>query len=337
MAEFESRTCFHVLGGRAKLRFTGPQALWFLDQLVSNQVVKLEDGAGAQALLLTPHGKIESILRIVRLGEHVFVDAEPDDARGLLDFFQGRVFATKVAIVDVSEEFSVIRVMGPGSEKSVESLPQAPLPPGEAEHSVTLFDGDDDPDRPPRRLAVRIHRPEPGLDIWVSKVDEGKTLADLGSSGVEALSAGEYESLRVAGGVPLYGTDFDKSFLPQEAALEVAVHFQKGCYLGQESVAMAQRGRIKRRLRHLEFESTPQTGDVTYDGQLAGKVTSASTWEGRAWGIGVVKASAPIDEEVTVTGEDGSEHKATVRELPGTNYGPRVPSARELRERLQGA
>lgn len=334
MTEDAGQTYFHVLDGRAKLRFAGPQALWFLDQLVSHQVKELEAGAGLQALLLTPNGKIESVLRIVRAGDFVFVDAKPDNAQGLLDFFQGRVFATKVSMADVSENFSIVRVMGPDSDRVVGNILKAVVP-GETEHSATHF-GEVDPEGVPHGLAVRIHRPEYGLDIWVRNDEEKKTIELLRSAGAESLSPGDYESLRIVGGVPEYGKDFDNSFLPQEAAFEVAVHFQKGCYLGQESVAMAQRGRIKRRLRHLEFAGAPQSGEVTYDGQPAGRVTSAAAWEGKSLGIGVVKAIAPIDEEVTVTGEDGSESKAKVRELPGTNYGPRVPSARELRERLQG-
>ncbi|MGH2687388.1 MAG: hypothetical protein ACRDKW_01060, partial [Actinomycetota bacterium] len=44
--------------GTGVLRFRGPQARWFLDQLVTNRVVDLPAGAGADALLLTPKGRI---------------------------------------------------------------------------------------------------------------------------------------------------------------------------------------------------------------------------------------------------------------------------------------
>jgi len=54
--------------GRGKLRFRGEQALWFCDQLLSNQVVDLADGEGAEALLLTPHGRIRALLRLVYHG-----------------------------------------------------------------------------------------------------------------------------------------------------------------------------------------------------------------------------------------------------------------------------
>ncbi|HYN99024.1 MAG TPA: hypothetical protein VEU28_05065, partial [Actinomycetota bacterium] len=103
-------------------------------------------------------------------------------------------------------------------------------------------------------------------------------------------------------------------------------HFKKGCYLGQEAVAMAQRGRVKKRLRHLVFSGDPAAGEVNFEGQPAGTVTSVSD----GFGIAMVKTTVPLDSKVSVGGST-----ATVKELPGTVYGPSVPSARELRERLQ--
>ena len=92
---------------------------------------------------------------------------------------------------------------------------------------------------------------------------------------------------------------------------------------------MAQRGRVRKRLRHLKFAAEPVLGEITFDGEPAGTVTSISQ---RGYGIGMVRTSVPVDAQVTV-GE--SRVPATVAELPGTVYGPAVPSARELRERLQ--
>ncbi|MEA2533895.1 MAG: tRNA-modifying protein YgfZ, partial [Actinomycetota bacterium] len=71
---------------RGKLRFRGDQALWFCDQLLSNQVVDLADGQGAEALLLTPHGKIRALLRLVSNGGEVMADMEPGLAAGLAEF-----------------------------------------------------------------------------------------------------------------------------------------------------------------------------------------------------------------------------------------------------------
>jgi folate-binding protein YgfZ len=306
---------------RGKLRFRGEQALWFCDQLLSNQVVDLADGAGAEALLLTPHGKIRALLRLVHNGGEVLADMEPGLAAELAEFFQGRVFSTRVEIADVTDELGLVSVLGPDSEDVVRTMTLVDRLPAGAEHASV---------RCAAALVVRVARPAPGLDLYVPKGALDVTFASLTAAGGTPATPEDYEALRAASGLPRHRVDFDDGFLPQEAALERAVHFAKGCYLGQEAVAMTQRGRVKRRLRHLRFDGPARAGVVRHDGQEVGRVTSP----GGGYGIGPVRTSVALGDRVEV----GADPPATavVEELPGTVSGPRVPSARELRERLAG-
>jgi folate-binding protein YgfZ len=306
---------------RGKLRFRGEQALWFCDQLLSNQVVDLADGAGAEALLLTPHGKIRALLRLVHNGGEVLADMEPGLAPEVAEFFQGRVFSTRVEIADVTDELGLVSVLGPAAEDVVRTMTLVNRLPPDAEHASV---------RCAAALVVRVARPVAGLDLYVPKGALDVTLASLTAAGGTPAMPEDYEVLRAASGLPRHRVDFDEGFLPQEAALERAVHFAKGCYLGQEAVAMTQRGRVKRRLRHLRFDGPGRAGVVRHDGQEVGRVTSP----GGGYGIGPVRTSVALGDRVEV-GEDPPV-TAVVEELPGTVTGPQVPSARELRERLAG-
>lgn len=305
---------------RGKLRFTGEQALWFCDQLLSNKVVDLEDGQGAEALLLSPHGRITAHLRLIHNGGEVLADMEPGLAAGLAEFFQGRVFSTRVEIADVTEELGLISVMGPDAEATVrQANGEAELPIGE--HASV---------RAGSVLIVRVHRPLEGFDLIMPAPDVPAMTAALLEAGGEAATPEEYEALRAPSGLARHRIDYDDGYLPQEAALERAVHFAKGCYLGQEAVAMTQRGRVKRRLRHLRFEGPERSGVVRHGGEEVGRVTTASA----GYGIATMRTSVALGEQVEV-GEDAAA-TAVVEELPGTVAGPRVPSARELRESLTG-
>jgi folate-binding protein YgfZ len=306
---------------RGKLRFRGDQALWFCDQLLSNQVVGLADREGAEALLLTPHGKIRALLRLVYNGGEVVADMEPGLAAELAEFFRGRVFATRVEIAEVTDELGLVSVLGPAAEDVVRTVTQIDRMPAGAEHASV---------RCAAALVVRVARPIPGLDLFVPKAALDGTLASLEAAGGTPATQEEYEALRVTHGLARDRVDFDEGFLPQEAALERAVHFSKGCYLGQEAVAMTQRGRVRRRLRHLRFGGAARAGVVRHEGQEVGRVTSL----GDGFGIGPVRTSVAPGQRVEV-GEDPPA-AAVVEELPGTVAGPRVPSARELRERLAG-
>lgn len=325
---------------RGKLQFTGEQARWFLNQLVTNEVEHVEPGHGADALLLTPNGRITAVMRLLVAGRSVFADVDPGQAPPLLDFFQGRVFTTRVEIADVTDGFGLVCVLGPAADRVVREA-VAGLVEGESDQDRALgasLPSDDEHASTHFGSAalVRVVRPVRGLDLWVRRADAGKLIAALQAAGGERVTPEDYGALCVVEGLPRFRVDFDERFLPQEAALERAVHFNKGCYLGQEAVAMAQRGRIKRRLRHLGFVSGPATGSIRHEGEEAGAVTSAAAEDGTGFGIGAVRTAVPLGAEVDVVPGEGSPARAVVAELPGTSEGPKPPSARELRERLWG-
>lgn len=306
---------------RDVLGFTGDQALWFCDQLLSNQVVTLDSGRGAEAMLLTPHGKVRALLRLLNTGDRVLADMEPSLAAGILGFFEGRIFTTRVAIEDLSGDLGVVSVLGPQADPIVAALLNVQLgelPDGEEHANVRVGE----------TVVARVQRPVPGLDLFALGPQHQAIVAGLEAAGVGRIPMDRYEAARVRAGVARDRVDFDEAYLPQEAALERAVHFAKGCYLGQEAVAMTQRGRIRRRLRHLRFDAGAALGPVLHAGAEVGVVTSA----GDGYGIGAVRTSVCLGEVVQV-----GERSAVVEELPGTWTGPERPSARELRESLAGA
>jgi folate-binding protein YgfZ len=315
------------LSDRFKLRFSGPQALWFLDQLITNQVVELEPGSGRQALLLTPKGRITAVLRVLSTDGAALVDLEAADPAAVLEFFTMRIFATKVKIEDVTAQFALLRVLGDDAASQVASLAKEAVDLPREGNALVEFDSG---------YLVRLDEPLEGVDLWVQSNAKDYIFRTLVASGVHELSAGEYEAYRVIAGVPRFGVDFDSSYLPQEAALERAVHFKKGCYLGQEAVAMAQRGRIRRRVRHLELSGAPALGELWQGDVEAGSLTSAAGDGGRSFGIGTVKTVVAPEGEVQVRSGQAEVGTARVRVLPATVEGPSVPSARDLRERLQG-
>jgi folate-binding protein YgfZ len=296
---------------RGKLRFSGEQALWFLDQLLTNSLENMSLGEKAEALLLSPKGKITDHFRMFRHEDSVYADVEVGRAEDLKSFFDERVFMTRVEISNVSEEFALLELLGPETERVLSS---AGMPDGV--------------------LARDLDRPVPGVALWIPVVQLRDARDALIASGATLLEEQHFEVLRIIEGLPRL-SDYE-GHLPQEAALEYLVHFSKGCYLGQEAVAMAQRGTVKRRLRHLYFQDDPSTGAIFFEDNKVGVVTSAAGDSGIAKGIGMVSTTTDLDSEVSVEKERSGRVNAVIKPLPGTIEGPKLPSARELRERLQG-
>ncbi len=97
--------------------------------------------------------------------------------------------------------------------------------------------------------------------------------------GAELFGLREFETVRVASGFPWYGADMDSGSLPLEARQEAAISLDKGCYMGQETVArLVYRGHVNKRLAGLKFSgAAPAPGTaVERDGEKVGTVTSAA-------------------------------------------------------------
>ena len=121
----------------------------------------------------------------------------------------------------------------------------------------------------------------------------------------EVLPSEELERLRIEAGTPRFGRELDERVLPAEAGLvERSVSLTKGCYPGQEPIArLHYRGHANRALRRLRIEAeTPPDHDaeLTYDGKVVGRVTSAIGVDGAVHALAYVRVEVPEDAELRV-------------------------------------
>jgi folate-binding protein YgfZ len=162
----------------------------------------------------------------------------------------------------------------------------------------------------------------PGADMVVDGMTPGtrEALTDdpeaaMAALGLRAVPPDVLERARIAAGAVRVGVDTGPTTLVQEAALEdVAVSFDKGCYLGQETVARAQfRGSVNRVLRLLRMETTPGAlpAPVTAGGKTVGTLTStAPDGDGRI-GLAIIRREVAPGSRVTV----GDDTAAVVNEV----------------------
>ncbi|MGH9562602.1 MAG: YgfZ/GcvT domain-containing protein, partial [Terracidiphilus sp.] len=116
--------------------------------------------------------------------------------------------------------------------------------------------------------------------FWIPSAGLGKLWSCLRTGGANPVGCAAVEAFRVAEGIPVYGADILERDLPQETAQMRALHFSKGCYLGQEIVErIRSRGNVHKHLRPLEL-SGPVAASGTEltleDGTVAGTVTSVA-------------------------------------------------------------
>ena len=288
-----------ISSGRALLWATGADTVDYLDSILSQDVVAIEEGAVARSLLLAPQGKLRALLWLLR-GSHevgLVVDAGGVEAvRQDLERFKLR---TDVVI---GEPLAVDEVWGPNSAKVVKGALGV-------ETEGWWRSGD----------RTVVNAPVAGLDrFFVSSVSTEALVA------AGAIAAGDLAAtaVRIEAGEPVMGVDVDEGTIPQEADLTADwVSLTKGCYLGQELVARIEsRGRVNRFLRGFAVSRNvipPVGAAIEVDGGEVGSITSVGeSLEFRSpIAMGMVRREVEPATMVELRWQGGSVH-ATVMELP---------------------
>jgi tRNA-modifying protein YgfZ len=286
---------------RGKLALTGGEAREFLHGQVSNDIEALEPGQGCYAAFLTPKGKMLGDLRVLNLGDELFLDTERVSLQALFNMIRNYKLGRDVELHKRTLERGLLSLVGPGAREAAGAHDLGP-----AEHDNATGEIG--------AVPVRLVATAAGVDLIcdAQRTDELKDALD-----VPAVSEAAAEVVRVESGRPRYGLDLDESVIPQEAGLnERAVSFTKGCYVGQETVArLFYRGKPNRHLRGLQLSEPAATGDALRLGErevgrLGSSVVSPALGP---IGLAIVRREAAPGDTVTV---GGSGVTATLVELP---------------------
>jgi tRNA-modifying protein YgfZ len=280
---------------RGKLALTGGEAKEFLQGQVSNDVEGLEPGGGCYAAFLTHKGKMLGDLRILDTGDELRLDCERVALQDLFTMIHRFKLGRDVELHKRTLESGLLSLIGPDARRVAGATD---LPEAEHAHRASRIGG----------AAVRLIATDLGVDVLCDAADTEPVAAALIAAG--AVPAGEdaAEVRRVETGRPRYGVDLNDTVIPQEAGLnDRAVSFEKGCYVGQETVARLHfRGKPNRHLRGLKLAGAAATGDVLRLGEReVGRLSSvvASPVHGPI-ALALVRREAQPGDTVAV-GDDG--------------------------------
>lgn len=266
---------------RSVVRIAGADRLSWLHSLTTQHLERLGPGDGAEALILSPQGHVQHHLALTDDGTAIWAHAEPGTAAGLLEFLASMRFMLRVEIEDVTAEYAVLTVMGPALPADLDSNAAARIAAGG------------------------------GLDLIVPRAGVQQAVTSFRTAGAGLAGMWAYEALRIAAGRPRAGLDTDHRTIPHEVGwIGTAVHLDKGCYRGQETVARVHNlGHPPRRLVLLHLDGSadrlPGHGQpvLRADGSAAGFIGSAARhYELGPIALALVKRTLPVDEPLTADG-----------------------------------
>ncbi|WP_328988653.1 folate-binding protein [Kribbella sp. NBC_01245] len=284
---------FVDLSHRDVVTIAGPDRLTWLHAITTQFFEGLKPGTSTTALVLSPTGRVEHAMYGVDDGETFWLHTEPGAGAALIGWLTSMVFMSRVEITDVTADYAI--VWRPGAPAAGGPVTRAAAD-SLGGHEVFL----------PRAELASLEGPAAG--VWA------------------------YEALRIEAGAPRLGLDTDDKSIPNELGwLNVAVHLEKGCYRGQETVARVHNlGRPPRRLVRLHLDGSvdhlPAHGNaIQLDGKTVGYVGSAARHhELGPIALALVKRSTPADAVLQVVAEEQPTVMATQEALVDPEIGLHV-------------
>jgi folate-binding protein YgfZ len=310
------------LSSRGVLRVAGEDRLAWLDSLTSQQLVGLRPGESAETLLLDPSGRIEHAMALVDDGTASWLVVEAASAAPLAMFLERMKFWKQVTIEDRTADVAVLATLRDLDEPGPDGAPLVWHDPWAA-GAVGGITRAEAPQHPGAGLPLRLVLvPRGRLDSLADEVRAGQAVI----AGADAL-----EALRIAAWRPRAAREIDARSIPHELDwLRSAVHLDKGCYRGQETVAKVHNlGRPPRRLVQLDLDGSdsvlPEPGSIVLAGEAeVGVVTSSARHhEDGPIALAVVKRSVAEDAPLTVRTPDG-DVPAAQRVVVPAGAGPAV-------------
>jgi folate-binding protein YgfZ len=284
---------------RGFLRITGPDATRWLNGMVTNNIKDLQPGEGNYNFLLNAQGRIMGDCTIYREpdGSHPAYILETETAQiepihELLDKF---IIMDDVELTPSNHFDSGLLLLGPKASSVLRSIDDP-------------FLGDTLSTLGPLRIGYyrltseQVTTPASGItpQFFVTSDTMLPYLIEKAiDAGAVKVSPEALEAYRSLSGTPRYGTDIRNTDttrdLPQETAQNHALHFNKGCYVGQEIVErIHSRGQVHRTFTRFELTGELPTlpAAITADGKPAGEITSAVQIGDKLHALGYIRREA---------------------------------------------
>ncbi|WP_424463127.1 YgfZ/GcvT domain-containing protein [Pseudoclavibacter helvolus] len=326
------------------IKLTGSDRLTWLDSLTSQRLTTLLPGESAETLLLDIQGHIEHGAAVLDDGTATWLITERQSASAFAAWLNRMRFLLDVQVAEVTDEFAALATLGehnlgaasPNGTPLVWSDPWASPPAHGWSYSpfpVVPADGDTDK-HPGADFPLKLHLVERS---HVQGIVDRAAAGELPVAGMHAL-----EALRIAALRPRLGAEVDSRAIPHEFDwLRSAVHLEKGCYRGQETVAKVHfLGRPPRRVVLLDLDGSlgelPAVGStLSVEGdpnaQTVGRISSiAIHHEDGPIALALVKRSLAEDASLVAHLEDGQQVAASATTIVSPTAGraadvPRLP------------
>jgi folate-binding protein YgfZ len=276
------------------IRVIGPDRVRWLNGMVTNTIQDLKTGEGNYNFLLSVQGRIQGDATIFAEPDAFLMETAASRVPSLMALLDHFIIMDDVELADESDSRSGLLIAGPNAASLLTQI-------GVNVEDLGAFERRSMPWDTFQISVFHAYSPlVPRFELWADENGIQKLFEALQSAGVVSCEAQSLEWMRILEGTPLYGTDIRDRELPQETGQTRALHFAKGCYLGQEIVErIRSRGNVHRTFGAFRLEGElPVVGaSLEADGKQVGELTSVAAIplpgdNGVQLGLGYVRREA---------------------------------------------
>ena len=272
------------------LAFTDSDRLRYLHNQSTNDFNSLTPGEGCLTVFVTSTARTIDLALAYVTEDRVLVIVAPQRREKLLKWLDGFIFPfDKVKLQDATDDFSLITLVGEATDTVVTQLLGSYSNDGQ-EHSHQLGEIDSIPIRVAKGNDLAL----PGYNLIVPREQADTICQELAKQNLQQLSDREWEDLRITQGRPMPDHELTEDYNPLEAGLWQTISFDKGYYIGQETIARLNTyNGVKQQLWGVKLDKavTPET-PVTLDEKKIGVFTSYTETANGLFGLAYVKTKA---------------------------------------------
>lgn len=255
------------------IRVSGKDRVRWLNGMVTNSIHQLQPGEGNYSFILSVQGRIQGDATIFAEPEALQMETASTQVPNMMTLLDHFIIMDDVELSDITSERSGLLVAGPQASSLLARI------------GINVDDLETLQRRTISWNAVQIdilhaYSPlVPRFELWANPEAIPKLIEALQTAGAVFCEPQSLEWLRILEGTPLYGADIRDRELPQETGQTRALHFAKGCYLGQEIVErIRSRGNVHRTFGafHLDGNLPAANSQLEADGKHVGELTSVA-------------------------------------------------------------
>jgi tRNA-modifying protein YgfZ len=276
--------CDRTTWGRIQIK--GDDRIRFLHNQSTNDFQRLQPGQGCDTVMVTSTARTIDLVTAYILADAVLLLVSPNRRQYLLEWLDRYIFfADKVELTDVTDETATFSLMGPGSDAVISKLGAGSLI-GQPEGNHQLIEG--------VRVAVGSGLASPGYTLILPVADRETLWGRILAFGVVPMSSSVWEQLRIRQGRPAPDRELTEDYNPLEAGLWQTISFEKGCYIGQETITRLNTYKgVKQNLWGIRLQAIAEPGTLIAVGEeKVGKLTSCVETADGFYGLGYIRTKA---------------------------------------------